>query len=314
MSSGFPNQQEHSVRSWISRLVEGVEPLLRRLARWGRQRELGQRLWRFSLRNQYRWDSPNGVASSWLERSVNYGLMSPERRASSVAALVELFFSLVDDLAIDRFVEAGAKEAGASQRAATLRPGSDVVAFEANPFTYRRFEKRLAATPVEYIHLALSDAPGMVTFQVRLTPDGAPIADGQGSLHVRSTYEPGYHETQVEAVTLDGFFADRDGGTVGPSRSAWWVDVEGASAHVLRGGRQLLQATDLVMIEVEEIRAWDQQEWLQADVVGFMADNGLVPIARDIQSRIQFNIVFVREELARSSVVARRLAAWRSAC
>ncbi len=294
-------------------VAEAVESRLRSAARWARQRELGQRIWSASLHNQYRWGSPNGVVSVVFGRSVNLGLVSSERRLSSVASLVELFFSLVDDLSIGRFVEAGAKEAGASQRAAVQRPQCDVVAFEANPFTYRRFEQRMGRTSVEYLHLALSDHPGVVTFQVRLDADGSPIADGQGSLHARSAYEPGYHEAQVEAVTLDAFFAARDGGRLMSARTALWVDVEGASAQVLRGGVELLRMTDLVMIEVEEIRAWDEQEWLEADVVRFMADHGLVPIARDIQSRIQFNIVFVRAELARSTLVAQRVKAWRAA-
>lgn len=302
------------MNSRASRFVKPLEVRFRQIVRWGRQRNLGQWLWRFSLRNQYRWGQPAGIQESLLGRFVSYGLMAPERRASSVARLVELFFSLVDDLELERFVEAGAKEASASQRAADGQDDRDVVAFEANPFTYRRFEKRLQSSLVDYRHLALSDSPGQVTFQVRLTADGTPIADGQGSMHIRSSYEPGYHEAQVEAVTLDGFFAHRDGGEIGPARSAWWVDVEGASAHVLRGGVGLLRRTDLVMIEVEEIRAWDQQEWLQADVVRYMADNGFVPIARDIQSRIQFNIVFLRSTLAGSVIVERQLEAWRDSC
>ncbi len=291
-----------------------VASAVRRFARWGRRRKLGQWFWRRSLRHQYRWGRPNGPVESMLSRFLSFGLVPPEQRTASVTSLVELFFSLVDDLGVERFVEAGAKEAGASQRALRGRSDRDVVAFEANPFTYRRFEARLQATDVDYRHLALSDSPGPVTFQVRLTADGTPIADGQGSIHVRSSYEPGYHEATVDGVTLDEFFAQRDGGELGPARCAWWVDVEGAAAPVLRGGVELLGITDLVMIEVEDIRAWDQQEWLASDVVEFMAYHGLVPIARDVQSRHQFNIVFLRSELAESVPVKQRLAMWRSTC
>ena len=73
-----------------------------------------------------------------------------------------------------------------------------------------------------------------------------------------------------------------------------FYEQEGASAVVLRGATRLLDEVDVLMIEVEEIPLWDGQEWTRSDVVEFLGGHGLVPVARDRQSRMQFNVVFVR--------------------
>ncbi len=297
----------------FERAGKRVDSALTESGRRFRRHGAGQWVWRHSVRDQFRWGSGTGPVSSAFYRSVQFGVVDKQSRVESVERLIELFFGLIDDLDVGRFVEAGAKEADASQRAAAGRADRDVVAFEANPFTHRRFEERLRETRVDYRHLALSESPGTIKFNVRRNADGNPIADGQGSLLGRASYKPGYVEgVEVEAVTLDSFFAERDGGTISPARVACWVDVEGASSMVLRGAQALLGRTDVLMIEVEGRPAWDGQEWLWADVVEFVRGFGLVPIARDAQSRFQFNIVFVRDSLVKSPQVRRRLHAWRS--
>ncbi|MFT6391331.1 MAG: FkbM family methyltransferase [Ilumatobacter sp.] len=221
--------------------------------------------------------------------------------------MVELLFSLVDNGGIDGFIEAGAKDGGASSRAVSEFGLSNVVAFEANPYTHKRFNKRLVKAGVKHEHLALSETSGTVQFLVRLKEDGTPIADGQGSLLVRSDHTPGYESVSVEAVTLDGYYAD-DMST----SFAMWVDVEGASSQVLRGATMLLERTDLVFIEVEDRHKWDGQEWLHDDVVTFFVEHGLNPVARDTQSRHQFNVLFVSDRALAKSVVANTIAAWRN--
>ena len=39
------------------------------------------------------------------------------------------------------------------------------------------------------------------------------------------------------------------------------------------------------------------EQWLRADVVSYLYDRGLIPVARDYQSRYQYNIVFVHRDL-----------------
>ena len=74
----------------------------------------------------------------------------------------------------------------------------------------------------------------------------------------------------------------------------------------------MLADTLVLVIEVEERREWDGQEWLRADVIDFLGTHGLVPVARDRQSRFQFNIVFVRESRRSDPDVRRAVERWRS--
>lgn len=271
-----------------------------RAARWA-----GDQL--MSRRYQYRIGTRGGRLDRLLSRMIKHNIIAPEARRESVEDLIELFFSLVEAAGIDAFVEAGAKDGGASSRAVSEFGLSNVVAFEANPYTHKRFHKRLVKAGVKHEHLALSETSGTVEFLVRLKEDGTPIADGQGSLLVRPDHTPGYESVSVEAVTLDEYYADD------PSASfAMWVDVEGASSQVLRGGSTLLSRTDLVFIEVEDLQKWDGQEWLHDDVVGFFSEHGLKPVARDTQSRHQFNVLFVSDRALGKPEVSEAVEAWRS--
>jgi FkbM family methyltransferase len=237
--------------------------------------------------------------------ALRYHPASAERRRSFAALLVELFFDLVALAEVERFVEAGAKEASASARAARMPGITSVTAFEANPFTYKRFASRLDQLPLRYEHLALCDAPGEVTFRVLLDREGRPSANGRGSMFRRIRYEPGFDEVLVPAVTLDGYFeADRGRPT------AIWIDVEGASGDVLRGAQHLLSDTAVVIIEVEERPVWAGDHWLRPSIVSFLHQHGLTPVARDLQSRFQHNIVLVRGDLLDRPAIRARLARW----
>lgn len=267
-------------------------PLLAR--RPARRGALALARWRF------RTDGRLGVV---IDRILIATTPDLEERADSVQAVVELFVDLCSLADVDVFVEAGAKEASASQRA--VEAGiAQVVAFEANPYTHRRFATDLATAGVDYRHLALSDTGGDTTFLVRRREDGSPIPDGQGSLLVRPDHEPGYEEVTVRAVLLDDE-VDGDG------RVAMWVDVEGAVAEVFGGAAGVLDRTDVLIIEVEAVERWVGQRWMAGDVVDQLARVGLRAVARDMQSRWQFNIVFVRDELLADGQVAERISTWR---
>lgn len=227
--------------------------------------------------------------------AANYNLDDRAEQARSGRDLSRLFFRLAKVLETDLFVEAGAKDGASSRRARRLLDPKRIVAFEANPFTYQLFESRNAdpALKVEYLHLALSDQPGNVTFNVLRNDDGKPRADGRSSLLKReSDLERGFEEVTVEATTIDTYLAGQE-----YERAALWVDVEGAAQQVLGGGRATLERAAVVIIEVEDRRFWGAEQWLRDDVTSYLYDRGLVAVARDFQSRYQHNIVFVRDEL-----------------
>jgi len=163
----------------------------------------------------------------------------------------------------------------------------------------------VTAVGLDYRHAALASEAGEATFLVRLREDGSAIPDGQGSLLVRPDHQPGYEEVTVRAATLD----DEVGGT---GRIAMWVDVEGAVAEVFGGASRVLEITDVLIVEVESVRRWDGQQWLAPDVEAHLARAGLQAVARDMQSRRQFNVLYVRSELLDEPAVTSLLEGWRS--
>ncbi|SDP53402.1 methyltransferase, FkbM family [Pedococcus dokdonensis] len=227
-----------------------------------------------------------------LASSSNYDLTSAADRLQSTYDLQRLFLQIVRIFEPDLFIEAGAKDAGISRRARTFLPQARVVAFEANPFTHRRFGAMHdnAAVGVEYLHLALSETAGTVQFNLLAEADGTPAADGNGSLLRHEAPPNGFVEVNVEAVTLDGFFGDSF------TQCALWIDVEGASKQVLSGAESVLDRASVLIIELEDRAFWGQ-EWLRPEIYSYLYDRGLVPVARDFQARYLYNVVFVRESL-----------------
>jgi FkbM family methyltransferase len=226
-----------------------------------------------------------------FDTAASYDLQRPKEKKRSVTDLTRFFFWIADILQVDLFIEAGAKEADASRRARERFDPQRIVAFEANPYTFSHFDSKHdnAAAGVEYVHRALAATPGEVTFHVNRTEDGEPIVDGQGSLLKHQDKPAGFIEVTVEATTLDTWFADHE-----YTSNAMWVDVEGAVEGVFTGGKQTLERTGVVIVEVEDRALWHGEQWLRSDVVSHLYDRGLVPVARDFQSRYQYNIVFVR--------------------
>lgn len=227
-----------------------------------------------------------------LASSSNYDLTNSADRLQSTYDLQRLFLQIVRIFEPDLFIEAGAKDAGISRRARTFLPSARVVAFEANPFTHRRFDVMHdnAAVGVEYLHLALSEQAGTVTFNLLAAEDGTPAADGNGSLLRHEAPPNGFVEVNVEAVTLDGFFGDSF------TQCALWIDVEGASKQVLSGAESVLDRASVLIIELEDRAFWGQ-EWLRPQIYSYLYDRGLVPVARDFQARYLYNVIFVRESL-----------------
>lgn len=228
-----------------------------------------------------------------MATACKYNLADKAEGQRSVRDLSRLFFHLAKSLGVDLFIEAGAKDAESSRQARRMLSPKRVVAFEANPFVHQRFAKANRIASVEYEHLALTDKPGTVTFNVRRAQDGTPLADGQASLLKRADESAtGFVEVAVKATTLDAYFRGYDF-----ERAALWIDVEGASHAVLSGGCSVLDKAAVVIIEVEDRRYWGEDQWLRPDVLSFLYDRGLVPVARDFQSRYLYNIVLVRSDL-----------------
>lgn len=220
-------------------------------------------------------------------------------RARSAWHLDELFFRLLEIAEPVLFVEAGAYRADASARVVSRFGQCRVVAFEANPHNHAAYADELTTSGIEYLNLAISDTNRTATFHLRTAVDGEPMrpVSGNSSLLPRLDETTEYERIEIEAVSLDSYFADTN---VAPA--ALWIDVEGASGPLLAGAADLLTRTSVVKIEVEEEPTWDGQ-WLSLDVIAFFLRAGFTPLARDIEYENQFNLVFVSNAFGRDPAV-----------
>ena len=220
-----------------------------------------------------------------------------EGRSNSAGLVANYFHELLGLCQPGLFVEAGAYRADASRRVRAEHPECRVVAFEANPYNHARYVGDLGFTElgIEYLNLAVTDSSGPVTFHLRTRQEGQDLRKitGNSSLKRRYGTDAEYEEITVDGVALDGYFADVLAGARAPI--CVWADVEGASGQLLRGATQLLERTDLLMIEVEEKFQWENQ-WRSLDVIEFLLDRDFVPLTRDAEYNQQYNIVFVSAE------------------
>lgn len=201
-------------------------------------------------------------------------------------------------------LEIGAHEAAFSRWAAEQLPAARVMAFEANPHVHAKFEARLEKTRVDYRNVAVGPVTGEIELNVPLQIGGKAraLTSRMASLAIHTRTEDQTQVT-VPSVRLDDHVE-----LAAAERVVAWVDVEGANDAVLQSGPDVLDRTDAIHIEVEWEPTWEGQ-WLDTDVALHLRRHGLVPVARDVKRRHQYNVVFVRAALVEDPRVTRQAAA-----
>jgi FkbM family methyltransferase len=232
------------------------------------------------------------LCANMLQTAAYFDLSSKVDRIRSVTTLEKLFFRICKESQPSIFIEAGALDAKTSVGARKILPDSRIVAFEANPKNYADFSPNpaLKKSRVEYLHVALSDKAGELTFY-QPTKSSQPVDSGQGSILPRADSGQTVKATVVVANRLDKLVTAKADSSI-----AMWIDVEGALKEVLAGARDLLPLSSAIFVEVEARHLW-QNQWLAKDVVEHFAEFGLIPIARDFQSRYQYNILFLSAKM-----------------
>ena len=204
---------------------------------------------------------------------------------------VELFLQLQTLLNPDLSLEIGAHEAIYSRRMRDIRPGIPTVAFEASPAVYEHFKAThdFAGRGVTYLNKAVSDEDGFVTLHLINENDGV---SGRNSLLPRVANDLPASSQKVPSVRGDAVIEEYGGRDV-----ALWIDVEGASATILRGLEKSLEAHRIssIFIEVEVSEVWKNQ-WKDMQVINALADKNYIPIFCDNEYGMQYNIIFVRVE------------------
>lgn len=224
-------------------------------------------------------------------------------------ALVNLFHSIVSVVRPSHFVEIGARQADFSILIGKEFPGTKIFAFEANPYTFEYFKKRrnFEAFGVQYMNVAISDAPGRLVLRIPVDAEEDSLTKGNSSLKERAKDSQKYEECEVMSTSLDAFFPAVEGQTY-----CSWIDVEGALAEVIAGGKNFLRDCSALFVEVEQKAYWKGQ-MLAREVIQEMLQLGLVPVARDREYPYQHNVIFIRPEImdSISSYLQKYLAALR---
>src|SRR5688500_11029449 len=118
-----------------------------------------------------------------LRTAALFDLSTPEGCKESVQRLRSLFYKLHLVLQPRSVMEIGAKEATFSRTIKHLLPDTRCIAFEANPFVFRKQKK--PSDPkrdgVEYRHVAVCDVTGTTKFHVQTHRAGRPVKLTMGS-------------------------------------------------------------------------------------------------------------------------------------
>ena len=218
-------------------------------------------------------------------------------------AALDIYFGLMQRILPDVFCDIGANNGEAGRRAKAILPGTMVFGFEANPLIHARHQHVNIEAGVKWFNLAVSDSSGTIALHIpktlsrtlkddTLVPAEIIETDdtGKASLLIRDE-KAVYQTVEVPSSTLDEFLDHH----APHGRVALWIDVEGAASMVLRGAKQTLSRTDLVIVEVEGLGFWKDQT-LVVQTLQMLRESGFVPVLRDREyGDAQFNVICVRQ-------------------
>lgn len=211
---------------------------------------------------------------------------SPEiaarQRKQITAALEGALMDHVERLRPPLIIEVGAHEAHFSIAIKQRLPSTRVIAIEAHPEVFAKYQQAVTGAGVEFHNACVAAEPGKATLKVPLK--GANQRRTMGSV-LADVQAKEFAEYEVEAFPLDSF------AQVQPN--VLWIDVEGAVAPVLDGGTEMLKRCLALYVEVETRQRWAGQ--ITADgVIERLARFGLKPVLRDAAREWQHNLLFLR--------------------
>jgi FkbM family methyltransferase len=234
------------------------------------------------------------------------------RYADSPAALVvkakggipstfhELNHPWLQSFAIDLIVDVGANTGQFATTARRLFPEKEIVSLEPIPACYEYCRRRFASDRNFSIeNLAASDTTGSVEFSVSADSGASsvlPMSDLQKSIFPASSKVT---KIQVRTKLLDQILAAKIKGR----RIFLKIDVQGFELAVLRGARETLVGTQVVLVE-SSFESFYEGQALFEDVYAHLVSAGFrfvysFNIMRDASGRpMQGDFVFVRRPTA----------------
>lgn len=207
-------------------------------------------------------------------------------RKRGVRHLASLFHQLAAIAEAKTLVECGAREAETSIRFVEASNDRRAFALEANPETFGRLTRQASRPNLFPIYGGVGANPGELILNIPLSGEG-------DESFLRQTSATQTKQVLVPVTTLDllteRFRIDES--------VALWVDVEGFAREVLAGGAKLLlNRVKIAMVEVETTEYWHGGAQ-EPEIRGVFAAFDLVPVARDVQRREQFNVIFLHKSL-----------------
>jgi len=212
-----------------------------------------------------------------------------------------LFFLFLNELVKPKVsFEIGAYDAEFSINLRKRMKDIKIYAFEASKDNFEHFTRarNFHNKNIKYLNLALSDKTGDIDFFMQDknldTNEMYTKIIPNNSLHKRKEENIQYQQIRISSETLENFALSEK---IDKESNSMWIDVEGSNKEVLNGASNILEFSELIYIEVEDKKFWENQ-WLSEDVIKFMKNYDLIPIAKDFEDFLgQYNLIFIKEEL-----------------
>lgn len=174
-----------------------------------------------------------------------------------------LFTALLKRLACDLVMDIGSRDGRQALLFKEVLPQAHVVAFEANPYNFRRMsaQPELTGRGIVLMPLAVSNANGQAVFHISQADYDAPESEvnnlGTSSLLVHPEVKT-LADIPVETVRLETFLQRPE--YAGCRKIALWIDVEGAEYLVLEGLGAAVSRVSLIHVETarEPVRQGQQ--------------------------------------------------------
>lgn len=209
-----------------------------------------------------------------------------------------LFKILLRHFKVDCVLDIGSCDGRESLMFREILPEAKLVAFEANPFLYKKMEANpaLLDSRVAVFPYAVTNVEGVAAFNVTdINYDDPNNNRGTSSLLVHEGLRI-KEAVEVKTVRIDDFIIEQ---CPHARRIGLWIDVEGAEFGVLEGMAQVKNRITAVHVETARTPMRVGQR-VYREVESLMKSLGFVPLGTDMSRKsVWGDVVFVNKEMTK---------------
>lgn len=238
------------------------------------------------------------LAAGIANRNQSLSIMSQQARLRAIRIksghLIEgYFYELCKHLKINSLIECGAHDAATSIKFCSFDQNNKAIAFEANPYVFKRFNSQIKTRNIQYLNLGVGKAVEKLKLNIPIHSPRSWTAQASFDVNLEIEMAEG---VEIEVTTLDIMCSDFIAGNESQSATAIWIDVEGFAWEVLNGAEQTLSSTrcKLIYIEVSDEKIWGNEKSALA-ICEFLKGFDYYPIVRDCPLANLYNIVFIKK-------------------